>query len=71
MWSRPVNVGRSKAELDALILNISNLETDEVVDSDSCIWSLSHDNIFSVNSSRKHIDDHTLPSLSPSTKWCK
>ncbi|GKD93065.1 RNA-directed DNA polymerase, eukaryota [Tanacetum coccineum] len=28
-------------------------------------------NIFSVNSSRKHIDDHTLPSLSPSTKWCK
>nr|GEW14366.1 RNA-directed DNA polymerase, eukaryota [Tanacetum cinerariifolium] len=46
-WSRTVNVGRSKVELDALILDIANLETDE------------------------HIDDHTLPSLSPSTRWCK
>ncbi|GKD48996.1 hypothetical protein Tco_1277972, partial [Tanacetum coccineum] len=70
-WSRPGNIGRSKAELNALILDIANLEMDEVVDSDSCIWSLSHDNIFSVNSARKHIDDHTLPSLSLSTRWCK
>ncbi|GJR90621.1 reverse transcriptase domain-containing protein [Tanacetum coccineum] len=70
-WSGPVNVGRSKVELYALILDIANLETDEVVDSDSCIWSLSHDNIFSMNSTRKHSDDHTLSSLSPSARCCK
>ncbi|GJY67016.1 RNA-directed DNA polymerase, eukaryota, reverse transcriptase zinc-binding domain protein [Tanacetum coccineum] len=70
-WSRLINVGRSKAKLDALILDIANLETYEGVDSDSCIWSLSHDNIFSMNSAREHIDNHTLPSFSPSTRWCK
>ncbi|GJZ33613.1 RNA-directed DNA polymerase, eukaryota [Tanacetum coccineum] len=32
---------------------------------------LSHDDKFSVNSVRKHIDELSLPSLSPSTRWCK
>ncbi|GJR59549.1 hypothetical protein Tco_1501711 [Tanacetum coccineum] len=32
--SRPVNVGRTKAEFDVLILDIASLKTDEVVDSD-------------------------------------
>ncbi|GJX12855.1 RNA-directed DNA polymerase, eukaryota, reverse transcriptase zinc-binding domain protein [Tanacetum coccineum] len=36
-WNRPVNVGRTKAEFDALILDIANLDTDEIGDSDSCI----------------------------------
>ncbi|GJZ76875.1 RNA-directed DNA polymerase, eukaryota, reverse transcriptase zinc-binding domain protein [Tanacetum coccineum] len=70
-WSRPVNVGRTKAEFDGLISDIASLEPEELVDSDTCIWSLSHDDKFSVNSVRKHIDELSLPSLSPSTRWCK
>ncbi|GKC35802.1 hypothetical protein Tco_1048186, partial [Tanacetum coccineum] len=44
---------------------IVNLEPEELVDYDTCIWSLSHDDKFSVNSVRKHIDELCLPSLSP------
>nr|GFB59586.1 hypothetical protein [Tanacetum cinerariifolium] len=69
--SRAVNVGRSKAELDALILDIANLETNEGVDSDSCIWSLSHDNNFSVNSARKPIDDVTPPKWVAAEYWVR
>ncbi|GJZ87717.1 hypothetical protein Tco_0659327 [Tanacetum coccineum] len=65
--SKPVNVGRTKAEFDALISNIANLKPEELVDSDTFIWSLSHDDKFLVNSVRKHIDELYLPSLSPST----
>ncbi|GKA72324.1 putative RNA-directed DNA polymerase, eukaryota, reverse transcriptase zinc-binding domain protein, partial [Tanacetum coccineum] len=43
------------------------LEPEELVDSDTCIWILSHDDKFSMNSVRKHIDELSLPSLSPST----
>ncbi|GKD51539.1 putative RNA-directed DNA polymerase, eukaryota, reverse transcriptase zinc-binding domain protein [Tanacetum coccineum] len=64
-WSRPINVGRTKAEFDALISDIASLEPEKFVDSDTCIWSLSHDNKFSVNSVKKHIDELSLPSLSP------
>ncbi|GJY22444.1 hypothetical protein Tco_0396102 [Tanacetum coccineum] len=42
-----VNVGRTKAEFDALIFDIASLEPEELVDSDNCIWSLSHDDKFS------------------------
>ncbi|GKE37082.1 hypothetical protein Tco_1460487 [Tanacetum coccineum] len=62
-WSRPVNVGRTKAEFDALISNIANVDPEELVDSDTCIWSISHDDKFSVNSVRKHIDELSLPYL--------
>ncbi|GJU29578.1 RNA-directed DNA polymerase, eukaryota, reverse transcriptase zinc-binding domain protein [Tanacetum coccineum] len=68
---RPVNVGRTKAEFDALISDIANLKPEELVDSDTCIWSLSHDDKFSVNSVRKHIDELYLPSLSLSTGGVK
>ncbi|GJX42840.1 hypothetical protein Tco_0257830 [Tanacetum coccineum] len=61
-WSRPVNAGRTTAEFDALILDIASIEPDDLGVSDSCIWSLSHDNSFSVNSVRKHIDELTLRS---------
>ncbi|GKF65054.1 hypothetical protein Tco_0188502, partial [Tanacetum coccineum] len=62
---RPVNVGRTKAEFDALIYDIVSLEPEKLVDSNTCIWSISHDDKFSVNSVRKHIDELSLPSLSP------
>nr|GEZ34918.1 RNA-directed DNA polymerase, eukaryota, reverse transcriptase zinc-binding domain protein [Tanacetum cinerariifolium] len=67
----PVNVERTKVEFDALMFDIANLEPEELVDFDTCIWSLSRDNKFSINSVRKHIDELSLPSLSPSTWWCK
>ncbi|GKC43249.1 RNA-directed DNA polymerase, eukaryota, reverse transcriptase zinc-binding domain protein [Tanacetum coccineum] len=69
--SRPVNVGRTKAVFNALISDIANLEPKKLVDSDTCIWSLSYDDKFSTNSVRKHIDEFSLPFLSPSTRWCK
>nr|GEW33945.1 zinc finger, CCHC-type [Tanacetum cinerariifolium] len=70
-WSRQVNVRRTKAEFDTLIFDIANLEPEELVDSDTCIWSLSNDDKFLVNLVRKHIDELYLPSLSPCTRWCK
>nr|GEW65315.1 putative RNA-directed DNA polymerase, eukaryota, reverse transcriptase zinc-binding domain protein [Tanacetum cinerariifolium] len=68
---RPLVTCRSKSEFDKLILDIANLDEDEMADSDSCIWSLSHDGIFSVNLVRKLIDDLSLPTISPSTRWYK
>ncbi|GKC78721.1 hypothetical protein Tco_1129495, partial [Tanacetum coccineum] len=51
-WSRPVNMGRTTAEFDAFISDFASLEPEELVDYDTCIWSLSHDDKFSVNSVR-------------------
>ncbi|GJS51806.1 hypothetical protein Tco_0625168 [Tanacetum coccineum] len=65
---RPVKVGRTRAEFDGLILDISSLKTNEVVDSDSCIWSFFYDDNFSINKVRKHINERILPILSPSTQ---
>ncbi|GJS59843.1 RNA-directed DNA polymerase, eukaryota [Tanacetum coccineum] len=70
-WSRPVNKGRTKAEFDTLISDIANLKPEKLVDSDTCIWSLSHDDKFLVNSVKKHIDELSLPSLSRCIRWCK
>nr|GEU97238.1 RNA-directed DNA polymerase, eukaryota, reverse transcriptase zinc-binding domain protein [Tanacetum cinerariifolium] len=64
-WSRRFNVGRTKAEINALISDIASLKPEELVDSDTCIWSVSHDDKFSMNSVRKHTDELSLPSLSP------
>nr|GEV54618.1 RNA-directed DNA polymerase, eukaryota, reverse transcriptase zinc-binding domain protein [Tanacetum cinerariifolium] len=68
-WSRPITMGRMKAEFDNLILDIAILKSDEIVDSDSCIWNLSNDDTFSVNKVRKHIEECFLPMLSPGTHW--
>nr|GEX06943.1 hypothetical protein [Tanacetum cinerariifolium] len=45
-WSRPINMRRSQAEFVSLLGEIGDMEIDD--DSDSCIWSLSHDGDFSV-----------------------
>ncbi|GKC56446.1 hypothetical protein Tco_1084044, partial [Tanacetum coccineum] len=68
-WSRPITMGRTKTEFDNLIIDIANMESDKLADSDSCVWSLSNDDSFSVNMVRKHIVERTLPSLSPCTRW--
>nr|GEY64744.1 homeobox-leucine zipper protein ATHB-15 [Tanacetum cinerariifolium] len=69
LW--PITMGRTKTEFDNLILNITNMETGDLADSDSCVWSLSNDDSFLVNMVRKHIDECTLPSLSACTRWYK
>ncbi|GJU87251.1 hypothetical protein Tco_1294797 [Tanacetum coccineum] len=66
-WSRPITIGRMKTEFDNLILDIASLESDEIVGFDSCIWNLSNDDTFSVIKVRKHIEECSLPMLSPST----
>nr|GEY48597.1 cysteine-rich receptor-like protein kinase [Tanacetum cinerariifolium] len=70
-WCRPITMGRSKTEFDNLIIDISNMEIDDLVESDTYVWSLSNDDSISVNSVRKHIDEHYLPSLFPCTRWYK
>ncbi|GJS33128.1 putative RNA-directed DNA polymerase, eukaryota, reverse transcriptase zinc-binding domain protein [Tanacetum coccineum] len=47
------------------VVTLMGFEPKELVDSDTCIWSLFHDDKFSVNSVRKHIDELSLLSLSP------
>nr|GEU34701.1 reverse transcriptase domain, reverse transcriptase zinc-binding domain protein [Tanacetum cinerariifolium] len=68
---KPITMGITKTKFDNLILDIANMETDDLADFDSCIWSLSNDDSFSVNMVRKHIDECTLPTLSPCTRWYK
>nr|GEV05024.1 RNA-directed DNA polymerase, eukaryota, reverse transcriptase zinc-binding domain protein [Tanacetum cinerariifolium] len=68
---RPITTERYKTEFDNLIIDISNMEIDDLVESDTCVWSLSNDDSFSVNLVRKHIDEHSLPSLFPCTRWYK
>nr|GEV71902.1 RNA-directed DNA polymerase, eukaryota, reverse transcriptase zinc-binding domain protein [Tanacetum cinerariifolium] len=70
-WCRPITMGRSTTEFDNLIIDISNMEIDDLAESDTCVWSLSNDDSFSVNSVRKHIDEHSLPSLFPCTRRYK
>ncbi|GJU77776.1 putative RNA-directed DNA polymerase, eukaryota, reverse transcriptase zinc-binding domain protein [Tanacetum coccineum] len=69
--SRPITMARTKTEFDKLIIDIANLDSDHMVDSDSCVWNLSIDGSFSVNMVRKHIDKHFLLSLAPSTRLYK
>nr|GEX36818.1 RNA-directed DNA polymerase, eukaryota, reverse transcriptase zinc-binding domain protein [Tanacetum cinerariifolium] len=66
-----ITMGRSKTEFDNLIIDISNMEIDDLVESDTCVWSLSNDDSFSMNSVRKHIDEHSLPFLFPCIRWYK
>nr|GEW21097.1 RNA-directed DNA polymerase, eukaryota, reverse transcriptase zinc-binding domain protein [Tanacetum cinerariifolium] len=67
----PITTGRTKTEFDNLIFDIANMESDELAYSDPCVLSFSNDDSFSVNMVRKHIDERTLLSLSPCTRWYK
>ncbi|GKC02297.1 RNA-directed DNA polymerase, eukaryota, reverse transcriptase zinc-binding domain protein [Tanacetum coccineum] len=68
-WSRPGNRGRSQADFNNLLVDISLLNI--VNDSDSVVFSLSSDNSFSVNAARKYIDDFNSSNVLPSTRWFK
>nr|GEY20070.1 hypothetical protein [Tanacetum cinerariifolium] len=57
---------RSEAEFVSLLGEIGGMEIDG--DSDSCIWSLSHNGDFLISNAKKHIDDCMLPNLLPFTR---
>ncbi|GKA89790.1 hypothetical protein Tco_0811602 [Tanacetum coccineum] len=68
-WSRIVLGARNLAYLRDLLLEIS--QVDIGFDSDSCVWSLANDGVFSVGATRRLIDDGLLPSLDSPTTWVK
>ncbi|GKC45535.1 putative RNA-directed DNA polymerase, eukaryota, reverse transcriptase zinc-binding domain protein [Tanacetum coccineum] len=68
-WIRPILSGRSFSDFVHMLDVIGSMEVSQ--DSDSCFWYLSNDENFSVSSIRHHIDDHLLPSMASSTRWCK
>ena len=68
-WCRPVNRGRSQADFNNMMVDIS---LSNIVDgSDLVVFSLSSDNSFSVSVARKHIDDFNSPISLPCTRWFK
>ena len=68
-WCRPVNRGRSQADFNNMLVDIS---LSNIVDgSDSVVFSLSSDSSFSVSVARKHIDDFNSPISLPCTRWFK
>ncbi|GKD12688.1 RNA-directed DNA polymerase, eukaryota [Tanacetum coccineum] len=68
-WIRPILSGRSHSNFTRMLEEIGNMEVTQ--GNDSCSWSLSLDGNYSVSSLRHHIDDYMLPSISPSSRWCK
>nr|GEU69291.1 hypothetical protein [Tanacetum cinerariifolium] len=62
-WSRLVNVGRTKVEFDALIFDIASFEPEELVDSNTCIWSLSHDENFWIETCINDEQEHGWKSI--------
>ncbi|GJR37779.1 putative RNA-directed DNA polymerase, eukaryota, reverse transcriptase zinc-binding domain protein [Tanacetum coccineum] len=61
----------SSLKINILKSNVYGIgvSSDEIHHSDSCVWSLANDDVFSVGITRRYIDDHSLPSLEPSTTW--
>ena len=62
-WSRSELGTRNMSSLNALMTEIGNMEMSS--ESDTCIWSLADDGMFSVGATRRFIDAHLLPSLVP------
>ncbi|GJZ17745.1 putative RNA-directed DNA polymerase, eukaryota, reverse transcriptase zinc-binding domain protein [Tanacetum coccineum] len=60
-WSRSELGVRNEAYLRDLFNEISQVAI--LYDSDTCVWSIAHDGVFSVGVTRRHIDTHLLPSL--------
>ncbi|GJQ94752.1 RNA-directed DNA polymerase, eukaryota, reverse transcriptase zinc-binding domain protein [Tanacetum coccineum] len=54
-WSRPFLSGRTQADLNNILIDISSLDIE--VGRDSPIFTLSTDNIFCVSVARKYLDD--------------
>ncbi|GKB45218.1 RNA-directed DNA polymerase, eukaryota, reverse transcriptase zinc-binding domain protein [Tanacetum coccineum] len=68
-WSRQILGGHNLASFTNILLEIGNVQVSS--SSDSYIWEISNDGNFSMGSTRRHIDDYSLPSMAPSTRWHK
>ncbi|GJT76643.1 retrovirus-related pol polyprotein from transposon TNT 1-94 [Tanacetum coccineum] len=68
-FNRPILSSRSFFDFVHMLDVIGSMEVSQ--DSDPCFWYLSNDGNFLVSSIRHHIDDHLLPSMASSTRWCK
>ncbi|GKE38873.1 RNA-directed DNA polymerase, eukaryota, reverse transcriptase zinc-binding domain protein [Tanacetum coccineum] len=68
-FNRPLNGGRSQADLNNLLVEIGSLNIE--VDSDFVASSLSTDGTYSASVVRKHIDTCMFPNSLPSTRWYK
>jgi hypothetical protein len=60
---------RNSAYLIDMLSEISHVNI--CSESDSYVWSLANDGVFSVGVTRPHIDDRLLPSLNHPTLWDK
>ncbi|GKD25743.1 hypothetical protein Tco_1231957 [Tanacetum coccineum] len=60
-WSRPDIGVRNMSSLFTLLSEIGNMVL--APHSDSCVWSLASDGVFSVGITRHYINDHLLPFL--------
>ncbi|GJT89353.1 RNA-directed DNA polymerase, eukaryota, reverse transcriptase zinc-binding domain protein [Tanacetum coccineum] len=68
-WYRPINGGRTLADLNSLLMDLSSVILSNDVDVVSS--SLSSDGIYSVSDVRIHIDDCMLLNSLPCTRWFK
>ncbi|GJX23303.1 reverse transcriptase domain, reverse transcriptase zinc-binding domain protein [Tanacetum coccineum] len=68
-WSRPIRGARLSAYLNNIINEINLIEFSS--ERDMCYWSIANDGMFSVSSTRKHIDSYFLPALDIPTQWNK
>nr|GEV66440.1 reverse transcriptase domain-containing protein [Tanacetum cinerariifolium] len=68
-WLRSDPRTRNEAYLNDLINEISQVFISS--NSDACYWSIANDGVFTVGITRKHLDDHFLPSSATSTCWHK
>ncbi|GKE43267.1 RNA-directed DNA polymerase, eukaryota, reverse transcriptase zinc-binding domain protein, partial [Tanacetum coccineum] len=68
-WSRFELGIRNSAYLRDMLSEISHVFI--CSDSDSFVWSLANDGVFSVSVTCRHIDDHLFPTLNPPTTWDK
>ncbi|GJR26561.1 homogentisate phytyltransferase 1, chloroplastic-like protein [Tanacetum coccineum] len=62
-------VVRNSAHLRDMLIEISQVDTR--FGSDTYVWSIANDGVFSLGATRRHIDAHLLPTLDPPTTWDK
>ncbi|GJU60451.1 RNA-directed DNA polymerase, eukaryota, reverse transcriptase zinc-binding domain protein [Tanacetum coccineum] len=68
-WRRPVENGRIGTIFSLMLAELQNATlTDNL---DSWFWQIRKDGVYTVGDTRRHIDDHILPSIDVPTIWNK
>ncbi|GJY34661.1 putative RNA-directed DNA polymerase, eukaryota, reverse transcriptase zinc-binding domain protein [Tanacetum coccineum] len=68
-WSRPTLGAHNFGYLNDLLSEINHIVLSS--DADARLWSIAHNDVFTVSSTRRHIDTHLLPSMANPTQWDK